>query len=155
LHPQTLQTHSVTVSGTDVRKITLPDLIQFNGQRAIKNITAEVGSNNAVEVFLSAEGMSTYSSSNKFTGSSKKAFIKDGELHFNFDTDTSDVINVFGCFADPKKASTYTDAGQYPLPQELITVLTQQILKNEYNVIINEPRDKEIDGQTPREKIQR
>ncbi len=156
LHPETLQSHVVTISGTDVNKVTLPSLVQFNSQRAIKSIKAKIGATENIEVFLSSEGMTTYSTSNKFTGSSKKAYLKNGELHFNFDTDTSDTITILGCFSNPKDVSTYVDddTTEYPLPQELVTVLTQQILQNEYRVVINEPRDKEVDGQTPREKVQ-
>ena len=43
------------------------------------------------------------------------------------------------------------DTSIYPLPTELITTLTQEILAKEYRVIMSTPRDKEIDGEAPTE----
>lgn len=165
IHPQSMQTFKFLAESdaADANYINFPSVLNFNGQRAIKKIRLyDTDTTDAVyHVQLTTLSDTVFNSGNKFTSGAKKAYIRDGRLYFlNFVLGASDYIEVTAAFSDPREITTAEgafdkDTTNYPLPVELINTLTEEILRKEYNVTINTPRDKVVDGQTPTEKLQR
>ena len=79
----------------------------------------------------------------KYTASKKKAYILDNYLYlYNGDGDAS--INVRGIFEDPEKLHLYTtcegapcydDNVPFPLPMDMLQMLTQGILSGEMKIL--------------------
>ncbi len=158
VHPQTLQTFRHTASTDNNTYIDFPSVINFNEQRAVKSIVFYDNSSSTSEyIEIATKGSTAYLSGNRFTSSKKTARIQDGRIYLtNFDLDTNDFIEVSAIFSNPTEITTSTglfdkDTSIYPLPTELITTLTQEILAKEYRVVMSTPRDKEIDGEAPTE----
>lgn len=157
VHPQSLQALKHTATGAE-SSISFPSVINFNAVRAIKSITFNDGSDHNVQLITAPN--KEYSTANKFTGSAKKAYIKDGKMHFvNFTLANTNTIEVIAAFSNPTEITTSDgafdkDTSIYPMPTELIPALTAEVLQKEYNIGLQQPRDKNIDGETPREEIQ-
>jgi len=162
VHPQTLQTLKHTSASDSVTYISFPALINFSNLKSIKSIKHYDDSAATTEsVSLITQSQNTYENNNRFVNSVKKAYVQDGRLYLvNFNLDTDDYLEVTALFANPTEITTAEgafdkDSTMYPLPTELINALTQEILSKEYRVVIGTPRDKEIDGEAPTEKVQR
>ena len=158
VHPQTLQTFKHTASTDNNTFIDFPSVINFNENRAVKWIVFYDSSASTSEyIEIGTKGSIAYLSGNRFTSAKKTARIQDGRIYFsNFDLDDGDYLEVSAIFSNPTEITTNVglfdkDTSIYPLPTELITTLTQEILAKEYRVIMSTPRDKEIDGEAPTE----
>lgn len=158
VHPQTLQTFKHTATTDNNTHIDFPSVINFNEQRAIKSIVfydSSLGTSEYIEV--GTKGSTAYLLGNRFTSGKKTARIQDGRIYFsNFDLDTNDYVEISAIFSNPTEITTNVglfdkDTSIYPLPAELITSISQEILAKEYSVIMGTPRDKEIDGEAPTE----
>lgn len=161
MHAQSQQTlkHTSTTDGNPY--IAFPAIINFSRNKAVSRIRLwDNSASKFINIQLTHSSISEYSSGNKFTGSSKKAHIKEGRLYFvNFTMDTDDFIEVTAAFANPTEITTNAgafdrDTSIYPMPTELIPALTLEILQKEYNIGTQQPRDKNVDGETPREEVQ-
>ncbi len=158
VHPQTLQNFKHTSTTDNNSFVDFPSVINFNENRAVKSIVfydSSAGTSEYIEV--GTKGSIAYLSGNRFTSGKKSARIQDGRLYFsNFRLDTGDYIQIAAIYFNPTEITTNEglfdkDTSIYPLPPELITTLTQEILAKEYRVIMATPRDKEIDGEAPTE----
>lgn len=161
VHPQTLQNfkHTATTDGNTF--IEFPSVVNFNQNRAVKAILFYDNTASTTEyIEVGTKGSTAYLSGNRFTSSKKSARIQDGRIYLtNFVLDTDDYLEVTAIFSNPTEITTAEGAfnketSVYPLPTELITSISQEILSKEYRVIMGTPRDTEIDGEAPTE-IQR
>ena len=162
VHPQTLQNHKLTTDSDNAVKLALPAVVQFDKLRAVKKIRYEASGGGSEYVSLQLADDAIYDEFNRFTNAQKKAYLKDGDLQlYNWNLDTGELIEVEAVFFNPTEiidADTGTafdrDTDHYPMPPELIPVLTKQILANEYRVVTSVIEDDNIDGQAVQEELQ-
>ena len=94
--------------------------------------------------------------------SRKHATLADNRIYlFEGDTlITGGVLEVKGIFADPTKVSSYVndETTHYPIPNELLSILTQEIIGKEvallYNLSVNTPNN-QTDEKTKSKEVQR
>ena len=85
----------------------------------------------------------------KYTKTKKKVYILDNYLYL-YNADGDGVINIRGIFEDPDKLGQYTncegipcydDNSEYPLPMDMLQIMTQAILGGEMKILATSVSD--------------
>lgn len=138
-----IDTIPASSSGANIK-----DYVGFNDNRAIRSIAYK--DDNSVDATYSVlpivqhhDRMFVNNSRFVFASNSRIATLADRKLYvWEGDSVVSDgILEVNGVFSDPTSVSSYVDddATQYPMPEELITVLVKQVLEQEFSVIMSVP----------------
>lgn len=138
-----IDTIPASFSGANIK-----DYVGFNDNRAIRSIAYK--DDNSVDATYSVlpivqhhDRMFVNNSRFVFASNSRIATLADRKLYvWEGDSVVSDgVLEINGVFSDPTSVSSYVDddTTQYPMPEELITVLVKQILEQEFSVIMSVP----------------
>lgn len=141
--------------------------VGFNNNRGIRSIAFRDSSSveASIEVLpLVQDHDRIFIQSSKFMRNvtKKYASISDNKLYvFEGDSIVSGgTLEIKGVFANPTQVSSYEDddTTDYPIPNELISVLTQEIIGKEivmlYNLSANTPNN-QTDEKTKSKKVQR
>jgi len=144
--------------------ININSFVGFNDNRAIRSVALR-STTNKDEDFdllpLFKEHDKMFAQNSRFikhgnkrfaTIQENKLFIYEGSYLFD---DSTFTIELNAIFSDPTKVSTYIDddTTNYPIPQELISILTETILSKEFRVIMTSPADtpnNQVDEKTER-----
>lgn len=141
--------------------------VGFNNNRGIRSIAFRDSSSveASIEVLpLVQDHDRIFIQASKFMRNvaKKYATISDNKLYiFEGDSTVSGgILEIKGVFANPTEVSSYKDddTTEYPIPSELISVLTQEIIGKEismlYNLSTNMPNN-QTDEKTKSKKVQR
>jgi hypothetical protein len=144
--------------------IDINSLVGFNDNRAIRSVALRSTTNkdedfDLLPLFKEHDKMFAQSSRFIKHGNKKFATIQENKLFiyegsYLFD-DSTFTVELNAIFSDPTKVSTYIDddTTNYPIPQELISILTETILSKEFRVIMTSPSDtpnNQVDEKTER-----
>lgn len=131
---------SPTTSG-----VTLKDVIGFNDNRAIRSIAYKDDSNiessyvplpvvqHHDRMFVNNSRFIKSAGSKIATLSDRKLYVWEGDSLISGGS-----LEVNAIFSNPTEVSSYTDddTAQYPIPEELIPLVVQNVLQIEFNVML-------------------
>lgn len=159
--------YQVDVSSPSSSGYKYKSFVGFNNNRGIRSIAFRDSSSveASIEVLpLVQDHDRIFIQSSKFMRNvtKKYASISDNKLYvFEGDSIVSGgTLEIKGVFANPTQVSSYEgdDITDYPIPSELISVLTQEIIGKEivmlYNLSANTPNN-QTDEKTKSKKVQR
>jgi len=143
------------------------EFLGFNNNRAIRSVSLRESSNieASSEILpLVQDQDRTFIQSSRFMRNvtKKYASLLDNKIYV-FDGDSlvsSGTLEIKGIYSNPTTVSSYVDddTTQYPIPNELISVLTQEIISKEivmlYNLSANTPNN-QTDEKTKSKNVQR
>jgi len=127
---------------------TYKDVLGFNENRAIRSIAYKEDSgveSEYVNLPIVQHHDRTFVNHSRFIkkNTSKIATLSDRKLYvWEGDSIVSNgTIEINAVFSNPTEVSSYDtdDTTQYPIPEELITVLVKQVLSQEFNVLMSVP----------------
>ena len=144
--------------------VILNDFVGFNENRAVRSIAYKDDSSvdstyeplpiiqNHDRMFVNNSRFMKNTSKKIATLSDRKLYIWEGDS-----TISSGVVEVNAVFSNPTLVSSYVDddTTQYPIPEELITPLVGNVLKQEFSVLLGVPSktpNNQVDENTPQEK---
>lgn len=144
--------------------VILNDFVGFNENRAVRSIAYKDDSSvdstyeplpiiqNHDRMFVNNSRFMKNTSKKIATLSDRKLYIWEGDS-----TISSGVVEVNAVFSNPTLVSSYVDddTTQYPIPEELITPLVGNVLKQEFSVLLGVPSktpNNQKDENTPQEK---
>lgn len=154
----------VDVINPKTNGVTLNDFVGFNQNRAVRSIAYKDDSSvdsayeplpiiqNHDRMFVNNSRFMKGTSKKIATLSDRKLYIWEGDS-----TVSSGVVEVNAVFSNPTLVSSYVDddTTQYPIPEELITPLVGNVLKQEFSVLLGVPSktpNDQVDENTPQEK---
>jgi len=151
-----------STQGTEYKPV-----LGFNNNRAIRSIAFRESSDiessmELLPIVQDHDRMFIQSSRFMRNVSKKFASIQDNKI-FVFEDDSlvsEGIIEVKAIYSNPTDISTYIDddTSDYPMPDELLSVLTQEIISKEvsllYNLSANTPNN-QTDERTKSKKVQR
>lgn len=154
----------VDVINPKTNGVTLNDFVGFNENRAVRSIAYKDDSSvdstyeplpiiqNHDRMFVNNSRFMKNTSKKIATLSDRKLYIWEGDS-----TISSGVVEVNAVFSNPTLVSSYVDddTTQYPIPEELITPLVGNVLKQEFSVLLGVPSktpNNQVDENTPQEK---
>tara|TARA_B110000977_G_scaffold3908_1_gene5411 strand:- start:3323 stop:3994 length:672 start_codon:yes stop_codon:yes gene_type:complete len=145
----------------------IKDYVGFNENRAIRSIAYK--DDNSVDstytvlpIVQHHDRMFVNSSRFVFSSNSRIATLADRKLYvWEGDSAVSDgFLEVNGIFSNPTTVSSYVndDTTQYPIPEELISILIKQVLEQEFSVIMSVPSNgpnnqSDEKGALPKKKV--
>jgi hypothetical protein len=152
---------------------TLKDVLGFNNNRAIRSIafkddTSTEASYSPLAIVQHHDRMFVNNSRFILNTEKKIATLSDRKLYIweGESTVGSGSLEVNAIFSNPTEVSSYTDddTAQYPIPEELIPLVVQNVLQAEFNIMLglnskgpnNQVDENKAKGKAkPRKKVQK
>jgi len=130
-------------------EVKLPRTVRFNFEDAITYVGAIDG---ITRIPMAQSHMIKYLMWDKYTGKNTKAYMIDDYLYL-YEPHEISLVNVRGVFEDPEELSKfdcesgecYNDTADFPLPADMIQVITQGIVQGELGLLASTPSDLELD----------
>ena len=132
-------------------EVKLPRTVRFNFEDAITYVGAIDG---ITRIPMAQSHMIKYLMWDKYTGKNTKAYMIDDYLYL-YEPQEISLVNVRGVFENPEDLSKFdcdngdccNNTDDFPLPADMIQVITQGIVQGELGLLASTPSDQELDRQ--------